>query len=79
MDIEDAGQSRHMEQVAHSFVEISQLELTTFVPNCGVGLNQLPHARAVDIVDLAQVQNYLLILFLYQLAHDVAQHYIAFT
>src|SRR5438046_3696067 len=79
LDIEDRGQPRHLEQVMHSLIQVCELQFSTLVTNRCVSLNQLPDSRAVDVLNLSQIQDYSLVSFVRQITNNIAENDISFA
>src|SRR5438094_10031172 len=79
LNIEDRGQPRHLEQVMHSLIQVCELQFSTLVTNRCVSLNQLPDSRAVDVLNLSQIQNYFLVSFVRQITNNIAENDISFA
>src|ERR1019366_8194129 len=58
---------------------MQQLQLAALVADRGEGANQLANARAVDVADIAQVEQNLLLSLAQQVLDSVAQHHTAFA
>src|SRR5271155_4405942 len=78
-NVEDGIQFGDLQQVVHLLGEVQQFEFATLVLGGGKGADQFADAGAVDVVDLAEVQNNFLIAFGEQVADGVAHHDAAFA
>src|SRR5215468_10515439 len=77
--VENGVQLGNLQQVVNFLGEVEQLEFAALVFHGGVGADQLADARAVDVIDVTQVEKDLLVAFAKQVAHGIAQNYAAFT
>jgi hypothetical protein len=77
--IENSVELGDLKQVVHLFGEVQQFEFATLILGSGEGADQLADSGAVDIVDLAEVQDNLLITFGEQVSNGVAQSDAAFA
>src|SRR5271170_5299656 len=56
LDVEDRVELGDLEQVVDLLGEVQELQLAALVADGGIGADQLADARAVDVVDVAEVQ-----------------------
>src|SRR5271165_4672185 len=77
--IEDGVQLGDLQQVVNFLGQVQQFEFAALVAYGGKGADQLADARAVNISDLAKVEQKLLLALGKQFAHRVPQDHAAFT
>src|SRR5438477_4816741 len=77
--VEDGVQLGDLQQVVDFLGEVEQLKLAALIFDGGIGADQLADAGAVDVIDVAKVQQDFLVALAEQLAHGIAQDYAAFT
>src|SRR5579864_7677294 len=73
MHVENRVELGDLQQVFDPLGEIEQPELPSLVGHRGEAGNQLPNSRAVNIRDLAKVQQEFLMVFADHIAQGVAQ------
>src|SRR5713101_2727536 len=78
-DVEDGVELGDLEQVVDLLGELEQLQLATLVADGGKRAHQLADSRAVNVGDVAEIQQDPLIAFTNQIAHRIAQHNAAFS
>ena len=76
--VEDGEEFGDLEKVMNLLGEVEQLEFAALIADGGERADQLADARAVDVGDFAQVQQYLLFVLVEQITDLVAQHDAAF-
>src|SRR5690348_5133548 len=59
--------------------QVEQFQFAALVADAGEGTHQLADARAVDVIDLAEIKQDCLTSFAHQIAHRVAQDDAAFA
>src|SRR5260370_11271861 len=69
--VEDGVKLGDLQQVVHLLGEVQQLEFATLILGRGEGADQLADSRAVNIVDVLQIQDNLFVAFAQHLAHRV--------
>src|SRR5580658_547620 len=79
VDVENGVELGQLQKVIHLLAEAKQLESRALVARRGEGTYQLAQARAVDVVDLAQIQQDAFLTLADEVANGVAQLYAAFT
>src|SRR6185437_14900428 len=79
LDIEDRIKFRDLEQIVDFFGQIEQLQLTALIADRGEGTDQFADPRAVNVGNIAQVQQDLLLSLAQQVANRVAEHHTAFS
>src|ERR1019366_3266011 len=77
--VEHHAQLRNLQQVVNLLGEVRQLQLAALVPHRGKGADQLADARAVDVVDVAQIEEDFLLSLAEQVFDGVAQNRAAFA
>lgn len=79
LHVKDGVQFRDLQQVVHFFRQLEQLQFAALVLHRRICADQLAYARAVDVVDVAQVQQNLFLALAEQVLHCVAKNYAAFA
>src|ERR1700734_4010776 len=79
LHIKDGIQLGDLQQVMHFLGEVEQLQFAALILRSSKSADQLADAGAVNVVDLAEVQDNLLVAFGEEVAHGVAHHYTAFA
>src|ERR1700760_4061109 len=79
LNIKDGVKLGDLEQVMNLLGEVQQLQFAALVADCGVGADQLTDARAVDVVDVAEVQQNKLCTLREQVTGGVAELNTAFA
>src|ERR1019366_1503217 len=71
--VEDRIELGDLQQILDAFGQVQQLQSSTLVGDGGETGDQFADARAIDIGDLAQIQQDLIIAFGDQVAQQIAQ------
>src|SRR5271165_5681254 len=77
--VEDGVELGDLQQIVDFFGQVEEFEFAALILGGGESADQFADARAVDVIDLAQVQDDLLIALGKQVAHSVAQNDAAFA
>src|SRR6266403_2355275 len=79
LNIENCGQSGHLEQIMYSLVKIGEFQVPTLVTNRRVSLDQFPDSRTVDVLNFAQVQHDRFPAFFRQISNNLAENDISLS
>src|SRR5215468_4833909 len=78
-NIEDGIKFGDLQQIVDLFGELEQLQFAALVTHRGKRAHQLPDARAIDIADVAQVEQNFLLPFAEKVFDGIAQYHAAFA
>src|SRR6478609_9260660 len=79
LDIEDRIELGDLQQVVDFLGQVEQLQLAAFAPHGGKRAHQFADPGAVDISNVAQVEQDFFVPFADQVANGVTQYHAAFT
>lgn len=79
LDLEYGIQLRDLQQIVHFLRQLEQFQFATLVFGGGVCADQFANSRAVDVIDVAKVQENLFVALAEQVLYGIAKDYAAFA
>src|SRR6202453_3473631 len=79
LDVEDSVEFRDLQQIVHLLGQVQQLQLAAAVLHCREGADQFADAGAVDIADVAQVQQNLVRTLRQYITYSITNRYATFA
>ena len=79
LNIEYGEKASDLQNIVHSLREANQLEFALYTADAGISRYHFSDSRAVDVVHVAQVKEYLPVPLVNQIAHDSAQRGTTFS
>ena len=77
--VEDGVEFGDLQQVVHFLGEMEQFEFAALILGGGEGADQFTDARAIDVIDLAEIEDDFFVALRKQIANGVAHHDAAFA